>query len=338
MLTKFEINHYKCFDDLKIDNLSQINIISGKNNVGKTALLEIISILNNSKNLRIFKENIISLFESRDLNREDINGYLENINLIVKSGSKTTHINYKTIDELTEIEIEKIDRYSSRYEEFLLMKKSNSDSDTIEILPLRREDSEHRFGLRRVILQDFFIDSSKPNNTKLTQLYSLIQDLGIQNKFLEYLQIIDPTITNIEPQIRDTETSFLRVTLKNPHRSLISSELGEGTNRFIEILCILLSNANGTVLIDEIENGIHYTKLYDIWKAIIEIVDKENIQLFVTTHDDESIKALLKASENQEFEKVTSIKLFRDEEHTVQASIKNFETLEYGIAQGADIR
>lgn len=156
MLTKFEINHYKCFDDLKIDNLSQINIISGKNNVGKTALLEIISILNNSKNLRIFKENIISLFESRDLNREDINGYLENINLIVKSGSKTTHINYKTIDELTEIEIEKIDRYSSRYEEFLLMKKSNSDSDTIEILPLRREDSEHRFGLRRVILQDFF--------------------------------------------------------------------------------------------------------------------------------------------------------------------------------------
>ncbi|MDQ7083824.1 MAG: AAA family ATPase [Sulfurovum sp.] len=206
MLTNFEINDYKCFKDFKIDNLSHINIISGKNNVGKTALLEAISLLNNSKNLRVFKENIISLFELRDLNTEDINGYLENINLMMKSGSKTTHISYKTIDELSEIEIEKVDRYASRYEEFLLMYKS--DSEIIEILPLRREDSEHRFGLKRLILQDFFIDSSKPNNTKLTQLYSLIQDLGIQNKFLSYLQIIDPNITNIEPQIRDSETSF----------------------------------------------------------------------------------------------------------------------------------
>ncbi|MDQ7083823.1 MAG: AAA family ATPase [Sulfurovum sp.] len=118
----------------------------------------------------------------------------------------------------------------------------------------------------------------------------------------------------------------------------MSSELGEGTNRFIEILCILLSNANGTVLIDEIENGIHHTKLYDIWKAVIEIVDEEKIQLFVTTHDAESIEALLKASKNKEFEKVTSIKLFKDEENKIQASIKKFETLEYGITQGADIR
>ena len=334
MLTNFEINNYKCFNNFKIDKLSQINIISGKNNVGKTALLEVISIVKNSNSLRLFQQNITSLFKSRDLDAEDTNKYLSDINLIIKDTDKTITITYKTIDELNEIEIKKIERYSNSFEEFLIM----TQNDYTEILPFRRENIRQNIGLHREVSQTTFIDSSKPSNSALTNLYSSIQDLGIQDKFLEYLQIIDPNIINIEPQIRDTRKSFLRVTLKNPNRSMFSSELGEGTNRFIEILCILLSNANGTVLIDEIENGIHYRKLYDIWKAIIEIVDKEKIQLFVTTHDDESIEALLKASENKEFKKVASIKLFRDEENQIQPSIKNFEILEYGIEQGADVR
>jgi len=31
--------------------------------------------------------------------------------------------------------------------------------------------------------------------------------------------------------------------------------------------------------IEEIENGIHYTKLYDVWRAIIEIVQKEDVKM-----------------------------------------------------------
>jgi len=41
MINTLEINEYKGFSNFKLDNLSQINIISGKNNTGKTALLEV---------------------------------------------------------------------------------------------------------------------------------------------------------------------------------------------------------------------------------------------------------------------------------------------------------
>jgi AAA15 family ATPase/GTPase len=336
MINTLEINEYKGFSNFKLDNLSQINIISGKNNTGKTALLEAISILKSSDNLRTFKKNIALIFKSRDLYSEDLEKYFEDINLSMTIKDVNIKIEHHFKDEL-EIDIEQLDKRLQREfdgsEEFLIMYHNDKVKD---IMRFERR-SESAFYVSREKSDTAFIDSSKPNNSDLTTLYSSIQDLGIQDKFLTYLQIIDKNIIRIEPQLRERK-SFLRVTLENPYRSLFSSELGEGTNRFIEILCVLLSNANGTVLIDEIENGIHYTKLYDVWKAIIEIVQKETIQLFVTTHDDESIEALLKASQDRAFEKVTSIKLFRDEENQIQPSIKNFEILEYGIEQGADVR
>jgi AAA15 family ATPase/GTPase len=36
----FEINNFRLFKHLKVNNLKRINLIVGKNNVGKTSLLE----------------------------------------------------------------------------------------------------------------------------------------------------------------------------------------------------------------------------------------------------------------------------------------------------------
>ena len=327
MIESLEVNGYKALIDFKVDDLSQINIISGSNNVGKTALLEAIS-LSEFNRVSVFRQQLIPIFEARNLTITDINLFLENINFELNINNKKKSIQHKTIEELTTKQLRAIEEKYDEYEDFLIMRFNGK----FTIMPFKKSPKY----LKKY--KKTFIDSSKPTNTDLTNLYSIIQDLGQQDKFLKYLQIIDNSITRIEPQVRGEEQSFLRIILENPKSSLISSELGEGTNRFIEILCTLLSNDNGVVLIDEIENGIHYTKLYDIWKAIIEIVQKENIQLFVTTHDKESIEALIKASQDMDYNQVTSIKLFRNEENKIEPSIKKFELFEYGIDMGADVR
>ncbi len=337
MLDNFEINEYKCFKDFKIDNLSQINIVSGKNNVGKTAFLELVSIIENSQDLRLFKSNITSIFEARDLDIDDINRYFENINLMIKTFDNRVFIEHKIIDDLTDKEFLKIERYKNIIIDFLVMYKNNK---LIEIIPLTREGSVIPRRIYRERIETTFINSSKPNNSELTHLYSKVQDLGLESKekFLEYLKLIDNNIIHIEPQIRENRKSFLRISLDNQEQSLISSELGEGTNRFIEILCILLTNVNGTVLIDEIENGIHYTKLYDIWKAIIEIVQKENIQLFITTHDRESIEALNRASEDMNFDKISAITLERDDNNRIYPIVRKYNSFNITVDSGMDIR
>ena len=340
MIENLEINEYKGLIDFKLDNLSQINIISGKNNVGKTMLLEAISVSKNITDLRLFKKNMEFIYLRRELNYDDIYEKLKKISLNIKSSENNVIIKAKSSYELEEDEAQLLKKqyYDPTTKEFLTMYHNDELKD---IISLTKENE-----VSIVTFQTLFINSSLPNNYYLTQLYKSIQDSDMQSKFLEYLQIIDKNISGIEPyathivaQDGNSIQSFaLRVTLENPKHSLLSSELGEGTNRFIEILCTLLSNKNGTVLIDEIENGIHYTKLYDIWKAIIEIVQKEKIQLFVTTHDKESIEALIKASQDMDYNKVTSIKLFRNEENQIEPSIKNFELFEYGIDMGADVR
>ncbi len=340
MIENLEINEYKGLIDFKLDNLSQINIISGKNNVGKTMLLEAISVSKNITDLRLFKKNMEFIYLRRELNYDDSYEKLKKISLNIKSSEYNIIIKAKSIYELEEDEAQLLKKqyYDPTTKEFLTMYHNDELKD---IISLTKENE-----ISIVTFQTLFINSSLPNNYYLTQLYKSIQDLDMQSKFLEYLQIIDNNIIGIEPYAthivaqdgNNIQSFALRVTLKKPQPSLLSSELGEGTNRFIEILCILLSNANGTVLIDEIENGIHYTKLYDIWKAIIEIVQKEKIQLFVTTHDKESIEALIKASQDKKYNKVTSIKLFRNKENQIEPSIKKFELFEYGIDMGADVR
>ncbi len=44
LLNSLEIKGYRCFEHLTIEKLGRVNLIVGKNNVGKTALLEALSV------------------------------------------------------------------------------------------------------------------------------------------------------------------------------------------------------------------------------------------------------------------------------------------------------
>ena len=327
MIKDIEIVKYKGFNNLKLDNLSQINIISGENNIGKTALLEADSLYQNTLDYYDFSDLLLFIAQSRDIQKNRINNYLKNINIRINSNKSKIDIKYKSFYELNKKEKRKIERFNQDYRDFIVF----YIDDDLEMIPITNNidiDNINSFN---------YIDSSKPTNRKLVELYSEIQSKGIQHKFLTYLKLLDNDIEWIEPQLLDDEI-LLRLNLNNPERSLVSSELGEGTNRYIEILCMLLSNSNGAVFIDEIENGIHYTKLYDIWKAIIEIVQKENIQLFVTTHNLESIEALNEASEAMEFNKIASIKLQKNRDNIIYPLIRNYSSFVATVDSGMDIR
>ncbi len=40
MLSSFQVKDFRCFKDIKLDRLARVNLIGGKNNTGKTTLLE----------------------------------------------------------------------------------------------------------------------------------------------------------------------------------------------------------------------------------------------------------------------------------------------------------
>ena len=50
MLESLRVKNYRVFKDLKIDGLHRINLIAGKNNSGKTSLLEAMFLLSGGGN------------------------------------------------------------------------------------------------------------------------------------------------------------------------------------------------------------------------------------------------------------------------------------------------
>jgi len=340
MINEIEIIDYKGFKNLKLDNLSQVNIISGENNIGKTALLEAfflyseIVYLNNEYAVLPTFRDFLLIAQNRDISKNRIRNYLENTYFLVKTDEINININYKSSYKLTKEEQQYIkEHFNQDYNDFIV----SYINDNLDVLPINNENLKIDNQNLQNPIYNGYINSSKPNNKNLVALYSYIQSKGIQHKFLTYLKLLDKDIEWIEPQLLDEEM-LLRINLNNPERSLVSSELGEGTNRYIEILATLLSNSDETVFIDEIENGIHYTKLYDVWKAIIEIVQKENIQLFVTTHDRESIEALAEASRDMNFNQISSIKLEKDENNVIFPIILNHDSFLATVDSGMDIR
>jgi hypothetical protein len=67
--------------------------------------------------------------------------------------------------------------------------------------------------------------------------------------------------------------------------------MGEGTRRVLSILLAIANTRGGVVLIDEIENGLHYSVLTQVWQAITKAARQNDVQVFATTHSWECIRA-----------------------------------------------
>lgn len=65
MLKRLQIRNFRGFSDLTIDQLSDINLVAGKNNSGKTGLLEAIFMLASAGNTEVVLDaNVMRGFES----------------------------------------------------------------------------------------------------------------------------------------------------------------------------------------------------------------------------------------------------------------------------------
>jgi len=65
--------------------------------------------------------------------------------------------------------------------------------------------------------------------------------------------------------------------------------MGDGINRVLTIILALVNSDNGYLLIDEFENGLHYSVQSQLWNIIFNLAKILNVQVFVTTHSEDCI-------------------------------------------------
>ena len=66
---------------------------------------------------------------------------------------------------------------------------------------------------------------------------------------------------------------------------------GDGVNRLFGVVLSLCNARNGILLVDEIENGLHYSVQPEIWEMIFRLARSLNVQVFATSHSWDCVNA-----------------------------------------------
>jgi hypothetical protein len=134
--------------------------------------------------------------------------------------------------------------------------------------------------------------------THLAALWDSIALSDREKEVVEALKIIDPEIMGVSmvggagpQQIRTAIVRSRKFAAPVPLRSF-----GDGLNRLFGIVLSLVNAKDGFLLIDEFENGIHYTVQLDVWKAIFRLAKLLNVQVFATSHSWDAVETFEKAA------------------------------------------
>ena len=114
--------------------------------------------------------------------------------------------------------------------------------------------------------------------------------------------------------------------------------MGDGARKIVSLLTAVYDCKDGILLIDEISNGFHYSVMRSLWKVLINASIKNNTQLFVTTHDVDSIKGLRDAALENYKDIVATFKLLKTNDDELKAYHYSLESLDYSINQEIEVR
>lgn len=90
--------------------------------------------------------------------------------------------------------------------------------------------------------------------------------------------------------------------------------LGDGAARLFGLALALANGQNGFLVIDEAENGIHHSIQPDYWRMVLQAARDNNVQVLATTHSRDCIHGFAQAAvENEDVDGVL-IRLEKDEQ------------------------
>lgn len=272
MLEHIHIENFRLFKKLDIPKLGQVNLISGKNNCGKTTLLEALRLWANRNSLQHFESTFHDLLQSRG----DLQGRGFDAIFFNKNASKPAEINF-TLKMFLDTPGQELSVKSEQQEFKVRFRYSSIEQDF-------RED------------KSFFVPVSFKLN--YARLWRGIELTDKEDDVAEVLRIIEPDIVRVS--INESENSA-RVRLRNSSGPVPLKNFGEGMNRLLAIALGLVSAEDDMLLIDEIDLGLHHSVQPLMWEIVFQTAKRLNVQVFATTHSSDCVRSFADMANKPEF-------------------------------------
>lgn len=310
MFESLRIRNYRVFSDLEIGDLSRINLIGGKNNSGKTSLLEAIFLLAGSGNVNaLMNINVLRemaadpsstqqavdvvfkpVFNDLDMSRPiGIEGYY------IPHGFLSLEITTERIHDST-VSLEDtfgivgMDSRADLVNENSLMFRYARNGDALSKSHIVLGEREHQIRQEPVDIP-FNLAILNSHNGDVGDDAIMLGRLRQQKHgdlLLDSLRIIEPRLQSIE----DNSASGSPMIWGDIGLSELVplSVMGEGMTRIARLVLAIATCSGGVVLVDEVENGIHHSVMSKVWKVVAAAAEQFDTQIFATTHSYECVE------------------------------------------------
>lgn len=345
------IENFRLIRHLEIPTLARVNLLVGKNSVGKSTILEALHLFAKRNHQTIWA--ILEAREEGTTSPQTSERKIQSLRYLFAGRPDLSQqeqefvIGSQDIHNQLTVQFQYMSDMGSS--EFFQGDRDEVFPTSLQFSPIltiayRGQKANDEFNINRPVqnsimpLHIIFVSATSLDEQLVKQLWGRIALTPRKQVVIEALRTIMPDVEDLgiinNPELGENELTAVK--LRHTETPIPLRSLGEGATRLFAIILALVNSANGLLLIDEIESGLHYSVQHTLWQIIFDQAHKLNVQVFATTHSNDCINTFQEIA-NQHEEEGLLIRLERRQGDIVAVSL-NEEALSVAAEQAIEVR
>lgn len=299
-IQSIEINNFRGIQHLTLEGLSPITILLGENSVGKSTILESLFLITGLSN-PFMAFSITSLRAHKTISMNDVKymfhdadcQQIPSMEAVVGEEKRQLKL-IPTFSIKDSIEVGRMAQMDNMRQPLTGLKcdfevnspvYAYSGTSSIErdkdgnLVP--KVDANYKETVASISLSPYNLGGTFLDD------YDELVKVGRKDVLLKALRLFDSRITAVEST---TDGLFLGYVHLN--RLVPISMAGDGVQKYLSIAMQAFRPSTNIILIDEIENGLHFTAHTKLWECIFTCASELGKQFFISTHSQETLRCL----------------------------------------------
>lgn len=305
MIRSMRLKNFRGFEEIELSDMCPITLISGKNNVGKSAILEAVFLFFDHQHQDSFIK--IDMFRGNYMPNRGTNLW-ESL-FYQMDMSRTMQIEMRLDDTLATLRYIRDSSFVPFYNASLpkeAMDDIITSAKLTHTLKFQYEKGDYAEEGHFIAGQTGIFQNMTTNQENQVEPMPYVQPINHRHFFdsmivdyfgtiemqqkkqdvIDIMQIIDEDIQDIITISTNGQASLY---VKTNDHLLPLHLMGDGTSKLLCLIVFIISRPNSIFLVDEIEDGFHYSMYPKLWEIIATIARKYACQIIATTHSYECI-------------------------------------------------
>jgi predicted ATPase len=326
MFTSATIENFRGIERLTVEGLGRVNLIIGKNNSGKTALMEALWALDYEETAG----EALSLVQAQRMPHGEEGDFEGFWRPLFRGGDAERGFTVRaTRTDGTELQLTMHLPRSSGSHAVSLAAGGRRSSNWALVYEVQKQGKQQHFKITRraneVIypagaeqgMQAAWFSTGSPDSEKVISALSKLKQQGRDGEVRDLLRWLDEKVEGLEILSPTGARAAIFVRVSGEPMMLPMEVMGEGVQRCLVIGTALAAEEVSLAAVDEIENGLHHSALGAVWKWLAAVSASRGIQVFATTHSEECVQAACRAFGELGDDGLKVIRLDRQEHETV---------------------